>query len=160
MPLETKRPRPREHAPQDAKEGLRTGTLFRGKLRINARGRSTAFVTADGGVLPSDIFLEDERAQNRALEGDTVRIDAASGVQYHEWPCLLLVPRPKNLSAPRLLLCVRRAYPSVHQNLRRTSIISVFVHRPTTACAIIGRVPFYCAVTVCRLCVVLGLRML
>lgn len=84
IPLKTKRPQPREHAPQDALEGLRTGTLFRGELRINARQRSRAFVTADGGVLPSDIFLEDERARNRALEGDTVRIDAASelfGVQ-------------------------------------------------------------------------------
>lgn len=53
--------------------GLRNGTLFQGKLRINTSRRSTAFVTADGGVLPSDIFLENEKARNRAQEGDLVR---------------------------------------------------------------------------------------
>lgn len=58
---------------QDVGNGLRDGTLFQGKLRINARGRSTAFVTADGGVLPSDIFLDNEKARNRAQEGDLVR---------------------------------------------------------------------------------------
>lgn len=55
------------------KKGLQDGTLFKGKLRINARRRSTAFVTADNGVLPSDIFLENEKARNRAQEGDVVR---------------------------------------------------------------------------------------
>lgn len=54
-------------------KGLRDGTLLQGKVRINANRRSTAFVTADGGVLPSDIFLENEKARNRALEGDLVR---------------------------------------------------------------------------------------
>lgn len=58
---------------QDVEKGLQDGTLFKGKLRINARRRSTAFVTADGGVLPGDIFLENEKARNRAQEGDLVR---------------------------------------------------------------------------------------
>lgn len=57
---------------QDAKKGLQDGSLFQGKLRINTRRRSTAFVTADGGVLPSDIFLQNEKARNRAQEGDLV----------------------------------------------------------------------------------------
>lgn len=57
---------------QDVEKGLRDGTLLKGKLRINARRRSTAFVTADGGVLLSDIFLESEKARNRAQEGDLV----------------------------------------------------------------------------------------
>ncbi|CAM9640552.1 unnamed protein product, partial [Sphacelaria rigidula] len=57
---------------QDARKGLQDGTLFSGKIRINVRSRSTAFVTADGGVLPSDIFLDTEKARNRALEGDLV----------------------------------------------------------------------------------------
>ncbi|CAM9921663.1 unnamed protein product, partial [Hapterophycus canaliculatus] len=57
----------------DVEEGLQNGSLFRGKLRINARRRSTAFVTADGGVLGVDIFLENEKARNRAQEGDLVR---------------------------------------------------------------------------------------
>lgn len=38
------------------------------------RRRSTAFVTALGGVLPVDIFLENEKARNRAQEGDLVSI--------------------------------------------------------------------------------------
>lgn len=54
-------------------KGLQDGKLLKGKLRINARRRSTAFVTADGGVLPSDIFLDNEKARNRAQEGDVVR---------------------------------------------------------------------------------------
>lgn len=57
---------------QDVEKGLRDGRLLKGKLRINARRRSTAFVTADGGVLLSDIFLESEKARNRAQEGDLV----------------------------------------------------------------------------------------
>lgn len=66
---------------QDALKGLGDGTLFSGKVRINLRSRSTAFVTADGGVLPSDIFLDTEKARNRALEGDLVRSTESS--QFH-----------------------------------------------------------------------------
>lgn len=64
---------------QDVEKGLQDGTLLRGKLRINARRRSTAFVTADGGVLPSDIFLENEKSRNRAQDGDVVRTKSLSG---------------------------------------------------------------------------------
>lgn len=58
---------------QEVEEGLQNGSLLRGKLRINARRRSTAFVTAEGELLPSDIFLENEKARNRAHDGDVVR---------------------------------------------------------------------------------------
>lgn len=58
---------------QDVVKGLRDGTLLQGKLRINPRRRSTAFVTADDGLLPSDIFLDNDKARNRAQEGDRVR---------------------------------------------------------------------------------------
>ena len=58
---------------QDVKNGLENGKLVRGKLRINARRPSTAFVSAEGGVLPSDIFLDGQKSRNRAQEGDVVR---------------------------------------------------------------------------------------
>lgn len=57
---------------QDVKRGLEEGTLLQGKLRINVHRRSTAFVTAAGGVLPFDIFLDSEKARNRAQDGDQV----------------------------------------------------------------------------------------
>lgn len=67
---------------QDVEKGLQDGKLFKGKLRINPNRRSTAFVSAEGGVLPSDIFLDGEKTRNRAQEGDVVRteltVDVAS----------------------------------------------------------------------------------
>ncbi|CAN0542386.1 unnamed protein product, partial [Ectocarpus sp. 12 AP-2014] len=67
---------------QDVEKGLRDGTLLKGKLRINARRRSTAFVTADGGVLLSDVFLESEKARNRAQEGDLVGLYICSSKEH------------------------------------------------------------------------------
>ena len=43
----------------------REATLFSGPIRINARMRKCAFVTVAG--LPVDVFLDSEKARNRAL---------------------------------------------------------------------------------------------
>lgn len=63
---------------QDVENGLKDGRFVQGKLRINPNRRSTAFVSAEGGVLPSDIFLDGEKVRNRAQEGDVVRKELAT----------------------------------------------------------------------------------
>ncbi|CBN76656.1 conserved unknown protein [Ectocarpus siliculosus] len=80
---------------RDVEKGLRDGTLLKGKLRINARRRSTAFVTADGGVLLSDIFLESEKARNRAQEGDLVVVELAP---VTEWMPLKQAPARSSIA--------------------------------------------------------------
>lgn len=57
-----------DHVVEDA---LKRGTVFTGKLRVNAHNRNEAYCTIDG--IPVDILITGT-AQNRAIEGDIVAI--------------------------------------------------------------------------------------
>jgi len=57
----------------ELQRGIKTGRLFRGRLRANVSDRREAYVTVPG--LPHDLLLRGEASQNRALEGDEVAVE-------------------------------------------------------------------------------------
>lgn len=66
-------------SPELVSAGLKQGTLFVGKLRINKRNRHDGYVTIEQSA--RDIFIPGMVLQNRALEGDTVVVEMMSGTQ-------------------------------------------------------------------------------
>lgn len=64
----------REHLDDDeVAKGLKSGTLLKGRIRINPRRRIEAYVTIEG--LEVDVILKGISAQNRAVEGDLVALE-------------------------------------------------------------------------------------
>ncbi|KAI9322437.1 hypothetical protein BX666DRAFT_1848894 [Dichotomocladium elegans] len=59
-------------SPESIEQGIRSGNLIRGILRISKRDRSDAYVVPD--TLDSDIFIHGQRDRNRALDGDVVAV--------------------------------------------------------------------------------------
>ena len=55
-----------------AEDGVRDGSLVRGRIRINPRRREEAYVTVEG--LQCDVILKGSEAQNRSIEGDLVAV--------------------------------------------------------------------------------------
>eukprot|EP00475_Leptophrys_vorax_P027248 TRINITY_DN38848_c0_g1_i1.p1 TRINITY_DN38848_c0_g1~~TRINITY_DN38848_c0_g1_i1.p1 ORF type:complete len:913 (-),score=208.56 TRINITY_DN38848_c0_g1_i1:149-2800(-) len=56
-------------------EGLANGSLFRGKLRINAKKSIEGYVTVDGGAFGRDVLIDGLKQRNRAIHGDCVAIE-------------------------------------------------------------------------------------
>ncbi|GLI69509.1 hypothetical protein VaNZ11_014144 [Volvox africanus] len=62
-----------EHMPQqDLSTGLKSGQIFRGKIRINPGNANESYVTVPG--LPHDLLIRGEINRNRAVEGDEVAV--------------------------------------------------------------------------------------
>jgi hypothetical protein len=62
-----------EHIAQEqAEQGLSSGVLLRGGLRINAKNYQAAYVTVEDGAMPCDVFIDTQWDRNRGLDGDTV----------------------------------------------------------------------------------------
>ncbi|ORX90875.1 RNB-domain-containing protein [Basidiobolus meristosporus CBS 931.73] len=57
--------------------GLSQNTIYRGKLRINKRNRSDAYVISD--AFDNDIYIWGTNLRNRALEGDSVAVTLLEG---------------------------------------------------------------------------------
>ncbi|KAF0692787.1 Aste57867_16162 [Aphanomyces stellatus] len=57
-------------SPKDAAEGLRSGKLLSGDMRVNKHNRNDAYVSIPG--LEFDIYIDGTIDQNRAVDGDTV----------------------------------------------------------------------------------------
>jgi len=57
---------------EDIDAGLKDGSVKVGPLRINARNRREAFVQCPD--LPLDVFIDGDKARNRALNGDLVAV--------------------------------------------------------------------------------------
>lgn len=64
---------------KEAHAGLQNNTLLQGFFRINKRNRHDAYVTIDNS--DQDIYIPGLRAQNRALNGDTVLVSLMEGDQ-------------------------------------------------------------------------------
>ena len=63
-----------------AEDGVRDGSLVRGRIRINPRRREEAYVTVEG--LQCDVILKGSEAQNRSIEGDLVAVKLLSLDQW------------------------------------------------------------------------------
>ncbi|GIL48122.1 hypothetical protein Vafri_4822 [Volvox africanus] len=57
---------------QDLSTGLKSGKIFRGKIRINPGNVNESYVTVPG--LPHDLLVRGEINRNRAVEGDEVAV--------------------------------------------------------------------------------------
>eukprot|EP00953_Heterococcus_sp_UTEX-ZZ885_P041541 21189-Heterococcus_DN1.PRE.1 len=65
-----------EHITQEqAEQGLSSGILLRGGLRINAKNYQAAYVTVEDGAMPCDVFIDTQWDRNRGLDGDIVVIE-------------------------------------------------------------------------------------
>ncbi|GLC40378.1 hypothetical protein PLESTM_001055900, partial [Pleodorina starrii] len=63
-----------EHLSQeDLSRGLKSGRLFRGKIRLNPGKNTEAYVTVPG--LPHDLLIRGELSRNRSVEGDEVAVE-------------------------------------------------------------------------------------
>eukprot|EP00727_Mastigamoeba_balamuthi_P013195 m51a1_g8499 putative dis3-like exonuclease 2 (1216) ;mRNA; f:45904-49888 len=74
-----------EYLPEaDVRERLARGTLLAGPLRINAKRRTDAYVTVEG--LQRDVFVDGQRARNRAFDGDEVAVELLPRALWIEHP--------------------------------------------------------------------------
>jgi hypothetical protein len=65
--------------PEQLQAGMKSGSIYRAKFRVNAGDRREAYCTIAG--LPHDVLIKGELQQNRALEGDTVAVQI-QGLNY------------------------------------------------------------------------------